>query len=129
MEEIKLIIQIEPASDVPIYIQLTNQIIEGIARGKMIPGEALPSVRTFAADLGVNMHTVNKSYHELEEKGIIQIIPKSGAVINAPSEMNEFSTRLSDEFKQVIAEAIVSGMKEEQIYHLVSELFQDLKGR
>lgn len=129
MEEIKLIIQIEPASDVPIYIQLTNQIIEGIARGKMIPGEALPSVRTFAADLGVNMHTVNKSYHELEEKGIIQIIPKSGAVINAPSEMNEFSTRLSDEFKQVIAEAIVLGMKEEQIYHLVSELFQDLKGR
>ena len=47
-----MIIQIEPHSDIPIYTQLTNQIIEGIARGEMKPGDALPSVRSFAADLG-----------------------------------------------------------------------------
>ncbi len=79
-------IQIEPQSDVPIYEQVTRQIIEGIARGEMKPGETLPSVRNLAADLGVNMHTVNKSYHELEEKGIITIRAKSGAIIRSAEE-------------------------------------------
>lgn len=68
-----MIIRIEPDSDIPIYIQLTNQIIEGIAKGDLKPGEFLPSVRAFAADLGVNMHTVNKSYHELEKKGLSKL--------------------------------------------------------
>ncbi len=71
LEGPNMMIRIEPDSDIPIYTQLTNQIIEGIARGRIKPGDSLPSVRSFAADLGVNMHTVNKSYHELEKKGII----------------------------------------------------------
>lgn len=70
-----MIIRIEPESEIPIYIQLTNQIIEGIAKGELKPGESLPSVRTFAADLGVNMHTVNKSYHELEKRGSSKLFP------------------------------------------------------
>jgi len=124
-----LIIQIEPESDVPIYTQLTNQIIEGIARGYMTQGDSLPSVRAFAADLGVNMHTVNKSYHELEKKGIIQIIPKSGAVINPSAEISVSSKRLLEEFKPVVAEAIVLGIEDEQIQALVSALILDMKGK
>ncbi|QED46692.1 GntR family transcriptional regulator [Cytobacillus dafuensis] len=124
-----MIIQIEPQSDVPIYTQLTNQIIEGIARGYMHSGDSLPSVRAFAADLGVNMHTVNKSYHELEKKGIIRIIPKSGAVINSPAEMSNNSERLLEEFKPMIAEALVLGLDQEQIQELVTSLIQDLKGK
>ncbi len=46
-------IRIEPESEVPIYTQLTNQIIQGIVRGEIQPGDSLPSVRSFAADLGV----------------------------------------------------------------------------
>ncbi|MBS4192085.1 GntR family transcriptional regulator [Bacillus sp. FJAT-49705] len=124
-----MIIQIEPQSDVPIYTQLTNQIIEGIARGYMHPGDSLPSVRAFAADLGVNMHTVNKSYHELEKKGIIRIIPKSGAVINSPVEISNNSERLLEEFKPMIAEALVLGLDKEQIQELVTSLIQDIKGK
>lgn len=129
MEGIGLIIQIEPQSDVPIYTQLTNQIIEGIARGYMHPGDSLPSVRVFAADLGVNMHTVNKSYHELEKKGIIRIIPKSGAVINSPAELSNYSKRLSEEFKPMIAEALVLGLDREKIQELVTSLILDMKGK
>jgi len=129
MGVIGLIIQIEPESDVPIYTQLTNQIIEGIARGYMTQGDSLPSVRAFAADLGVNMHTVNKSYHELEKKGIIQIIPKSGAVINPSAEISVSSKRLLEGFKPVVAEAIVLGIEDEQIQALVSALILDMKGK
>ncbi|MBU8879005.1 GntR family transcriptional regulator [Bacillus sp. FJAT-29790] len=124
-----MIIQIEPQSDIPIFTQLTNQIIEGIARGAMQSGDSLPSVRALAADLGVNMHTVNKSYHELEKKGIIRIIPKSGAVINFPKEMTGYTNRLLEEFKPMIAEALVLGLEREQIQDLVSSIIGDLKGK
>ena len=46
-----MFIQIEPSSDIPIYTQLANQLTELIARGELIGGDALPSVRSLAADL------------------------------------------------------------------------------
>jgi len=125
-----MIIQIEPQSDIPIYTQLTNRIIEGIARGEIKRGDSLPSVRSLAGDLGVNMHTVNKSYHELEKRGIIRIVPKSGAMIQPPMVITQESPQylhINDELKPVIAEALVLGMKAEQIEELVSLVIQDLK--
>ncbi|RFB18552.1 GntR family transcriptional regulator [Bacillus sp. HNG] len=123
-----MIIQIEPESEIPIYQQITNQIIEGIARGSIQPGDSLPSVRTFAADLGINMHTVNKSYHQLEKKGIIRIMPKSGAVISSPRDFNESTLeRLKSDYKLLIAESLVVGMSSEQIQELVSSIIQSFK--
>ncbi|TKC16357.1 GntR family transcriptional regulator [Robertmurraya kyonggiensis] len=123
-----MIIRIEPESEVPIYLQIANQIIEGIARGHIHPGQSLPSVRTFAADLGINMHTVNKSYHHLEQKGIIQIMPKSGAIIASPQDFNETSiTRLKDAFKPLIAESLVVGMSHQQIQELVTSMIEVFK--
>jgi GntR family transcriptional regulator len=123
-----MIIRIEPDSDIPIYEQLSNQIIEGIARGVIQPGDSLPSVRAFASDLGVNMHTVNKSYHLLEKKGIIKIVPKSGAIISSPQDFNHSSLdRLEDEYKPLIAESLVVGMSQKQILELVSSIINDIK--
>jgi len=34
--------------------------MEGMVRGELKPGDSLPSVRAFASDLGMNMHTVNR---------------------------------------------------------------------
>ncbi|MDR4887375.1 GntR family transcriptional regulator [Fredinandcohnia sp. QZ13] len=123
-----MIIRIEPESEIPIYQQITNQIIEGIARGSIQRGDSLPSVRTFAADLGINMHTVNKSYHQLEKKGIIRIMPKSGAVISSPQDFNASSfERLKSDYKLLIAESLVVGMSNEQIQELVSSIIQSFK--
>lgn len=123
-----MIIRIEPESDIPIYIQLTNQIIEGIAKGELKPGDTLPSVRALAADLGVNMHTVNKSYHELEKKGIIEIVPKSGAVIRKHRQIDSSTyERLYKSFIPHIAEALVLGMSKEEMMELAEKIINDLK--
>lgn len=127
---IEMYIQIEPQSDVPIYEQVTRQIIEGIARGEMKPGDTLPSVRNLAADLGVNMHTVNKSYHELEEKGIITIRAKSGAIIRSEEERALTSEQLQlieKNLKPVVAEGMVLGATAEQIEHMMKKVFADLQ--
>ncbi len=57
-----MFIKIDFESEIPIYIQIKDQIIEGIASGYLDEGESLPSVRQFAKDIGVNMHTVKKAY-------------------------------------------------------------------
>ncbi len=125
-----MIIRIEAESDIPIYTQLTNQIIQGIARGEIAPGDSLPSVRAFAADLGVNMHTVNKSYHELEKKGIIKIVPKSGAIISPAEQMSEEKKQqIVLEITPVIAEALVSGMNKKEIQDLVGSILEEMKER
>ncbi|QCR33770.1 GntR family transcriptional regulator [Lysinibacillus sp. SGAir0095] len=125
-----MIIRIEAESDIPIYTQLTNQIIEGIARGEIVYGDSLPSVRAFAADLGVNMHTVNKSYHELEKKGIIKIVPKSGAIISPTEQLSEErKQQIINELKPVIAEALVIGMSKLEMQDLVSAVLKEMKER
>ncbi|MBK3497361.1 GntR family transcriptional regulator [Viridibacillus sp. YIM B01967] len=124
-----MFLQIEPQSDVPIYMQLTQQIIEGIASGQLKPGEALPSVRSFAADLGVNMHTVNKSYHELEKKGIVRIIPKSGAVVAGPNELGATDVQLQQVeqmLRPVVAEGLVIGLGEQDLQQLMQKLIKNL---
>ena len=125
-----MLIQIAPESDVPIYTQLTNQIIEGIARRILQAGDALPSVRALAADLGVNMHTVNKSYHELERKGIIRIQAKSGAVIIPPAPLDTDGIgQLAQAIRPLIAECLVRGMTEADIHDFVQSIIRDLTVR
>ncbi|WOV85811.1 GntR family transcriptional regulator [Sporosarcina jeotgali] len=126
-----MFIQIEPSSDIPIYTQVANQIIELIARGQLKGGDTLPSVRALASDLSVNMHTVNKSYHELEQKGILRIVPKSGAVINPIVQewlTNENSRKIIGQLKPIIAEALVLGMSPDEIRQHASSILNDLKG-
>ncbi|CAM4471491.1 GntR family transcriptional regulator [Paenibacillus tarimensis] len=111
-----MIIQLDLESDIPIYTQLVNQIIEGIATGQLEPGEQLPSVRSLAADLGINLHTVNKAYTHLKQEGFLQIHRQRGALIQPhrmPQADASFKDRLQSEVRPLAAEAICRGMDEE----------------
>ena len=77
-----MIIQINTHSQVPIYEQLKSQIIKKIVEGELAEDAQLPSVRQLASDLGINLHTVNKSYKILESEGWVTINKKKGAFIN-----------------------------------------------
>lgn len=126
----QLFIQIEPTSDIPIYTQLANQLTELIARGQLKSGDTLPSIRALASDLSVNMHTVSKSYHALEQKGIISIVPKSGAVINpivSDGITTENHKKIIEQLKPIVAEAIVFGMASDEIEQLTSNILTTLK--
>ena len=56
-----MIINLDYTSEIPIYLQLRNEIVKGIANGQFKYGESLPTVRTLAQDLQVNNMTVNKA--------------------------------------------------------------------
>ena len=125
-----MFIEIEANSAVPIYLQLAQQIIEGVAKGSLKPGDSLPSVRAFAADLGMNMHTVNKAYHYLEEKEFIQIVQKKGVFIHEngirkASELDRL--RLKKELRPIIAEALCLQLSQAEIELLINEITLALK--
>ncbi|TDL98351.1 GntR family transcriptional regulator [Macrococcus brunensis] len=115
-------IEINDQSEIPIYLQLANQIIQAIATGDALPYESLPSGRALAGDLGINMHTVNKAYHYLEDKRFIQVLPKSGAIIHPEAirtASDEEREGIRDRLQPIIDEAKCLKLTDEEIYQLI----------
>lgn len=100
-----MIIHIKPESDTPIYVQLVYQIKIGILKKELIPGEMLPSVRSLAGDIGVNMHTVNKAYLQLVDEKVL-INHKKGFQVREREQMN-MSDSYQEEFKHKLTELMI----------------------
>ena len=83
-----MMIEIDFSSDEAIYIQLTNQIIMGIATDMIREGDTLPSVRRMADHIGINMHTVNKAYSVLRQEGFVKL-DRSCLLYTSPSPRDE----------------------------------------
>ena len=76
-----MVISVDKLSDTPLYLQLRDSVITGIAAGELRPGDALPSVRSLAEDLGINLHTVNKAYATLRDEGYVIMLGRRGAYV------------------------------------------------
>lgn len=70
-----------PASGIPIYVQLKEQILHAIDIGALSPGGQLPGIRNLAESLVVNPNTVVRVYHELEQEGVLEIRHGLGAFV------------------------------------------------
>lgn len=113
-------------SEKPIYTQLVEQIIAGIAKKELLPGERLPSVRSLAADIGINLHTVNKAYQELKQRGFLLIHRQRGVVIHpdGPTPADEtYVSALKEELHPLIAESISRGISEEDFLHVCQQIY------
>jgi GntR family transcriptional regulator len=110
-----MLIKIDFQSEVPIYLQLKNQIIHGIAIGELQPEESLPSVRQMAEDIGINLHTVNKGYNLLKDEGFVTIDRRKGAIVNSiPIRQNDKAAdSLKEELKNIIAQAYCFGISKD----------------
>lgn len=127
-----MLLAIDLQSEVPIYTQIAEAIIEGIAKGELVKGESLPSVRSLAVDLGINLHTVNKAYHLLKQEGYVQINRKQGVIIEPasfPLADEAFQQRQQQRLKPIIAEAICRGMEREQVLELLDQVYGELKSK
>lgn len=121
-----MFIELDLQSEVPIYKQLADQLIEGIASGKLSSGQPLPSVRTLAADLGINLHTVNKAYQALKQDGFLEIHRKQGVIVQPgalPTVDAAFRERLHRDLRPLVAEAIARGMDETELQALITTLY------
>ena len=121
---------IDTQKDQPIYEQIYRQIVLGIGKGNLQPGEGLPSVRQMAEQLGVNMHTILKTYQLLKDHGYITMDRRIGAAVRSPlpekdpSWMEEYK----EEFTYLVAQGLVRGLSEEELQEILSRIVTSFKG-
>ncbi|GLV57214.1 GntR family transcriptional regulator [Dictyobacter sp. S3.2.2.5] len=120
-----MFLMIEIDSEKPIYMQIRDQIIEGIASGQLPAGAGLPSIRQLASDFGINLHTVNKAYDLLEREGFIQLRRKTGAVIQVTPPL---SPTWQERQRTLLAEAYAKNVPSEEILrqcHAILKEFEE----
>ena len=121
-----MLLHIDTLDTKPIYEQLRNQIVIGIARRHLKTGDPLPSVRRLAADLGINFHTVNKSYAALCDEGYINMDRRKGAVIaNIQGADADFSGGLAQRLVLNAAEAVCHGISDAEFAQMCAAAYQN----
>lgn len=123
-------IHIDTNSPLLLYKQVGNQIIEQIAKGHIQDNEMLPSIRNMAQDIGINIHTVSKSYRELEKKAIIKMENRLKATVIARSNRRLDENQLHNlelSIKNMIMEAYVIGYSKKQIKQYITKVLDPLQ--
>ncbi|MGO8946334.1 MAG: GntR family transcriptional regulator [Ktedonobacterales bacterium] len=100
-----MLLHIEVTSEKPLYQQIYDQVVQGIATGQLQPGKTLPSLRQLAADFGINLHTVSKAYELLEQDGFLRLKPKTGALIHIAPMRTEWLESWEERQRTLLAEA------------------------
>ncbi|NLK75176.1 MAG: GntR family transcriptional regulator [Clostridiales bacterium] len=120
-------IKLDITGDVPIYQQIRNQIVYGVATGQLSIGERLPTVRQLAGDIGVNPMTVSKAYGLLKDEGIIVIDRRQGAKINRlPVDDKALNEEFDQKVKLLISEARMKGISQDEIRKHINQLIDNV---
>jgi GntR family transcriptional regulator len=69
-------------SGVPVYRQIIDQVMGGIAASALTGGDQLPTVRQVAVDLSINPNTVVRAYRELEIRGVLETQQGTGTFVS-----------------------------------------------
>jgi DNA-binding transcriptional regulator YhcF (GntR family) len=114
-----MILVVETDGEVPLYQQLRDRVVEAIAEGSLRSGDSLPATRQLAADLGINMHTVNKAYDLLRREGLIRLGRRTGAVVIRDAGTGPPDGDLAGEWetraRTLLAEAVAKGLPRAEI--------------
>ena len=90
-------------NNVPIYIQLVEELKKDIISGRILPGERLPSVREFAIEMKVNPNTMQKALQELENINLIYTERTNGKYVTTDKKLidkyrKEYALNLSNKY-------------------------------
>lgn len=120
-----MLLQLRFDSDVPIYQQIRDQIVVGIADGQLQLGQQLPTIRALAAETGVNMMTVSKAYQLLKQEGYLQTDRRNGTVVSGrrPPDQPEESTLRA--LRISLSELRLAGLSKDDVIRLVERLYTE----
>jgi len=101
-------IRISPKENIPIYLQIVNQIKYLVAAGRLAPDDELPPIRKLAEQLLINPNTVARAYRELERDGVLNSRQGAGtriAAANSPFSEDEKTRILTERADALLVEA------------------------
>jgi GntR family transcriptional regulator len=117
-----MVFRTNPASGVPIYLQLMEQVKHAVETGALRAGEQLPGIRTLAEELVINPNTVAKAYRELEHEGIVELRHGAGAFVSGQSAKSKKAADTLRTAQPIVAAAVERlrdrGLTDEEIRRL-----------
>ena len=120
---------IDSQSKVPVFEQIINQTEEFILKGILLPGDSMPSVRKLSLTLSINPNTVQKSFNELDNRGLIYSLPGRGCFFseNAKELVSEKKKDTLSDLRNLISEYKLAGVPVEKIQKIVDEVYGEGK--
>ena len=117
--------KLDPRSGVPVYRQIIDQVLGGIAAGSLKAGDQLPTVRQLAVDLAINPNTVVRAYRELEIREVLATQQGTGTFITEKKPQAddlERRRRLSQLAGDLLARAGAEGITLQELVDYFNEL-------
>ncbi len=96
-------------NNIPIYIQLVEQLKIYIISGNIKPGERLPSVRELALQTQVNPNTMQKALSELENLKLVYTERTNGKYVTKDQKLID---QLRLEYASELSKNYLSSMKD-----------------
>lgn len=115
------------SGDLPIYVQLIQQLEEGIVSGAFPQGGRLPTVRDLAQEAGVNPNTMQRAMAELERGGLVYSQRTAGRFVTEDQACIESAKRkLAQEQIQHFLEAMERlGYQQEELPELLRQAYAE----
>ena len=100
----------------PLYEQIVDKFQMLILSGALEPNSRMPSVRSLAVELSINPNTVQKTYRQLEQRGLIYSLPGKGSYV---AERSQYSSavleKATEEFRKAVEDGVKSGLTGEMM--------------
>jgi len=117
--------KLDARSGVPVYRQIIDQVLGGIAAGSLKPGDQLPTVRQLAVDLTINPNTVVRAYRELEIREVLATQQGTGTFITEKkpqADELERRRRVAQLTGELLARAGAEGITLQELLGYLNEL-------
>ena len=122
-------LRIEQGSEVPLYVQLKNQIRLLIERREINPGEQLPTVRDLAVELNINANTVARVYADLEREGYLSRRRGVGTFVVDLHAGESQETPGRAQLAEAIRHVRALGFGKRQVLEMVAELLEESEAK
>jgi DNA-binding transcriptional regulator YhcF (GntR family) len=124
--------KLDQHSGVPVYRQIIDQVLGGIAAGTLRAGDQLPTVRQLAVDLAINPNTVVRAYRELEIREILATQQGTGTFLTdkkTPTDELRHRRRIGHLVGELLARAGAEGITLPEIIEHLTELQNESERR
>lgn len=118
--------ELEFDNNVPIYIQVIDDIKRDIVTGALPPGERLLSARDLAIKYQINPNTASRIYKELEMEELCYTKRGLGTFVTEDRKKVE---NIREEMSDILTDKFIKGMKElgflkEELINLILERYE-----
>src|SRR3954471_19559264 len=120
--------RLDLASGMPVYRQIIDQVLGGMAAGTLTAGNQLPTVRQVAVDLSINPNTVVRAYRELEIRGVLETQQGTGTFISQQKVKHDEVERrrqLAELVSEFVSRAGAAGFTIEELQEQLHERSMD----